>query len=80
MTDAGRATAELSATTDPTAQSIAEDDLPVARTEIELSAPPKKLVLAEPSTCTRKIPVFRCLQRRAAVLATPSHIRRRRCR
>ena len=38
-----------------TAQLISEDDLPIARTEIELSAPPRKLVLAEPSTRTRKI-------------------------
>ena len=38
-----------------TAELISEDDLPIARTEIELSAPPRKLVLAEPSTRTRKI-------------------------
>lgn len=34
---------------------ITEDDLPVGRTEIELSAPPKRLVIAEPSTGPRKI-------------------------
>src|SRR5262245_15135953 len=39
----------------PAARSISEDDLPVARTEIELSAPPTTLVLAESSTCAPKI-------------------------
>src|SRR5690348_455852 len=40
---------------EPAARSISEDDLPVARTEIELSAPPTTLVLAESSTRAPKI-------------------------
>ena len=44
-----------SETLHPAARLIAVEDLPVARTEIELSSPPNKLVLAEPSTRTRKI-------------------------
>ena len=40
---------------EPAARSTTEDDLPVAHTEIELSAPPIRLVLAEPSTRTPKI-------------------------
>lgn len=40
---------------EPTARSILEEDLPVGRTEIELSAPPARLQLAEPSTGTQKI-------------------------
>jgi GT2 family glycosyltransferase len=40
---------------EPAARSITEDDLPVARTEIELSAPPAEIVLAQHSTHTRKI-------------------------
>jgi hypothetical protein len=39
----------------PAAGLIAEADLPAARTEIELSAPPPRLVLAEPSTRPRTI-------------------------
>lgn len=39
----------------PTARSILEGDLPVARTEIELSAPPARLSLAAPSTLPCKI-------------------------
>jgi GT2 family glycosyltransferase len=38
-----------------TAQLITVEDLPVARTEVELSAPQTKLVLAEPSMRTRRI-------------------------
>lgn len=45
----------LPRTTQPTARSIAEDDLPVGLTEIELSAPPERLILAEASTGARKI-------------------------
>ncbi|MDT5075605.1 MAG: hypothetical protein QOJ80_242 [Mycobacterium sp.] len=37
------------------AQLITIEDLPVARTEVELSAPPTELLLAEPSTNTRRI-------------------------
>lgn len=52
----GEGRAERPVTTDaPAVQSIVEDDLPVGRTEIELSSPPSRLVLAEPSPRIGKI-------------------------